>query len=311
MSLNVIALGGNAILDTDSTDVGQKEFIKKAAKYIVDFVEKGEEVVVCHGNGPQVGNLLLQQKAGDSEKNPALKLDSCVAMTQGSIGYWLQNALSNEFAKRNVSKPVASVVTQVEVDANDPSFTNPTKPIGPFFTEEEAKVEAAKDNSTFVEDSGRGYRKVVPSPQPQNIVEKEAIRTMAQGGVLTISAGGGGIPVINRDGEYVGVEAVIDKDFTSKVLAENVQADCLILLTGVDNIYINYNQPNQKALETISIAEAEGYIQEGHFAAGSMLPKIEAALDFVKGASNRKAVITSIENLENIQENAGTTIVSD
>ncbi len=311
MSLNVIALGGNAILDTDPTDVGQKEFIKKAAKYIVDFVEKGEEVVVCHGNGPQVGNLLLQQKAGDSEKNPALKLDSCVAMTQGSIGYWLQNALSNEFAKRNVSKPVASVVTQVEVDANDPSFTNPTKPIGPFFTEEEAKVEAAKDNSTFVEDSGRGYRKVVPSPQPQNIVEKEAIRTMAQGGVLTVSAGGGGIPVIIRDGEYVGVEAVIDKDFTSKVLAENVQADRLILLTGVDNIYINYNQPNQKALETISIAEAEGYIQEGHFAAGSMLPKIEAALDFVKGASNRKAVITSIENLENIQENAGTTIVSD
>ena len=311
MSLNVIALGGNAILDTDPTDVGQKEFIKKAAKYIVDFVEKGEEVVVCHGNGPQVGNLLLQQKAGDSEKNPALKLDSCVAMTQGSIGYWLQNALSNEFAKRNVSKPVASVVTQVEVDANDPSFTNPTKPIGPIFTEEEAKVEAAKDNSTFVEDSGRGYRKVVPSPQPQNIVEKEAIRTMAQGGVLTVSAGGGGIPVIIRDGEYVGVEAVIDKDFTSKVLAENVQADRLILLTGVDNIYINYNQPNQKALETISIAEAEGYIQEGHFAAGSMLPKIEAALDFVKGASNRKAVITSIENLENIQENAGTTIVSD
>lgn len=311
MSLNVIALGGNAILDTDPTDVGQKEFIKKAAKYIVDFVEKGEDVVVCHGNGPQVGNLLLQQKAGESEKNPALQLDSCVAMTQGSIGYWLQNALNNEFSKRNVTKPVVSVVTQVEVDVNDPSFENPTKPIGPFFTEEEAKIEAEKDNSTFVEDSGRGYRKVVPSPQPQNIVEKDAIRTMIQGGVVTISAGGGGIPVIAQDGGYVGVEAVIDKDFTSKVLAENVQADRLILLTGVDNIYINYNKPDQKALETISIAEAEGYIAEGHFAAGSMLPKIEAALDFVKGASNRKAVITSIENLENIQNDAGTTIVSD
>ncbi|KAF1302543.1 carbamate kinase [Enterococcus saccharolyticus] len=311
MSLNVIALGGNAILDTDPTDVGQKEFIKKAAKYIVDFVEKGEEVVICHGNGPQVGNLLLQQKAGESEKNPALQLDSCVAMTQGSIGYWLQNALNNEFSKRNVTKPVVSVVTQVEVDVNDPSFENPTKPIGPFFTEEEAKIEAKKDNSTFIEDSGRGYRKVVPSPQPQNIVEKDAIRTMIQGGVVTISAGGGGIPVVAQDSGYVGVEAVIDKDFTSKVLAENVQADRLILLTGVDNIYINYNKPDQKALETISIAEAEGYIAEGHFAAGSMLPKIEAALDFVKGASNRKAVITSIENLENIQNDAGTTIVSD
>lgn len=311
MSLNVIALGGNAILDTDPTDVGQKEFIKKAAKYIVDFVEKGEEVVICHGNGPQVGNLLLQQKAGESEKNPALQLDSCVAMTQGSIGYWLQNALNNEFSKRNVTKPVVSVVTQVEVDVNDPSFENPTKPIGPFFTEEEAKIEVKKDNSTFIEDSGRGYRKVVPSPQPQNIVEKDAIRTMIQGGVVTISAGGGGIPVVAQDSGYVGVEAVIDKDFTSKVLAENVQADRLILLTGVDNIYINYNKPDQKALETISIAEAEGYIAEGHFAAGSMLPKIEAALDFVKGASNRKAVITSIENLENIQNDAGTTIVSD
>jgi carbamate kinase len=311
VSLNVIALGGNAILDTDPTDVGQEEFIKKAAKYIVDFVEKGEDVVICHGNGPQVGNLLLQQKAGESEKNPALQLDSCVAMTQGSIGYWLQNALNNEFSKRNVSKPVVSVVTQVEVDANDPSFKNPTKPIGPFFTEEESKIEAAKDNSTFVEDSGRGYRKVVPSPQPQSIVEKDAIRTMIQGGVVTISAGGGGIPVVAQDGGYVGVEAVIDKDFTSKVLAENVKADRLILLTGVDNIYINYNKPDQKALETISIAEAEGYIAEGHFAAGSMLPKIEAALDFVKAASNRKAVITSIENLENIQDDAGTTIVSD
>jgi carbamate kinase len=232
-------------------------------------------------------------------------------MTQGSIGYWLQNALNNEFSKRNVSKPVVSVVTQVEVDANDPSFKNPTKPIGPFFTEEESKIEAAKDNSTFVEDSGRGYRKVVPSPQPQSIVEKDAIRTMIQGGVVTISAGGGGIPVVAQDGGYVGVEAVIDKDFTSKVLAENVKADRLILLTGVDNIYINYNKPDQKALETISIAEAEGYIAEGHFAAGSMLPKIEAALDFVKAASNRKAVITSIENLENIQDDAGTTIVSD
>ncbi|WP_458103379.1 carbamate kinase [Enterococcus faecalis] len=308
MSLNVIALGGNAILDTDPTDEGQKAVVNHAAKYIAEFVAKGEQVIVCHGNGPQVGNLLLQQKAGESEKNPALKLDTCVAMTQGSIGYWLQNALTNEFEKRNIAKPVISVVTQVRVDKEDPSFKKPSKPIGPFYTKEEADAEAAKDGSTYVEDAGRGYRKVVPSPMPKEIVEKEAVRALVEADVLTIFSGGGGIPVVAEDGQYVGVEAVNDKDFSARVLAENVDADRLIILTGVDNIYINYNQPDQKALEQISVAEAEEYIKEGHFAAGSMLPKIEAALDFVKGDDKRKAIITSIENLENIDKEAGTVI---
>ncbi|WP_441650843.1 carbamate kinase [Enterococcus faecalis] len=308
MSLNVIALGGNAILDTDPTDEGQKAVVNHAAKYIAEFVAKGEQVIVCHGNGPQVGNLLLQQKAGESEKNPALKLDTCVAMTQGSIGYWLQNALTNEFEKRNIAKPVISVVTQVRVDKEDPSFKKPSKPIGPFYTKEEADAEAAKDGSTYVEDAGRGYRKVVPSPMPKEIVEKEAVRALVEADVLTICSGGGGIPVVAEDGQYVGVEAVNDKDFSARVLAENVDADLLIILTGVDNIYINYNQPDQKALEQISVAEAEEYIKEGHFAAGSMLPKIEAALDFVKGDDKRKAIITSIENLENIDKEAGTVI---
>ena len=308
MSLNVIALGGNAILDTDPTDEGQKAVVNHAAKYIAEFVAKGEQVIVCHGNGPQVGNLLLQQKAGESEKNPALKLDTCVAMTQGSIGYWLQNALTNEFEKRNIAKPVISVVTQVRVDKEDPSFKKPSKPIGPFYTQEEADAEAAKDGSTYVEDAGRGYRKVVPSPMPKEIVEKEAVRALVEADVLTICSGGGGIPVVAEDGQYVGVEAVNDKDFSARVLAENVDADRLIILTGVDNIYINYNQPDQKALEQISVAEAEEYIKEGHFAAGSMLPKIEAALDFVKGDDKRKAIITSIENLENIDKEAGTVI---
>ena len=307
MSLNVIALGGNAILDTDPTDEGQKAVVNHAAKYIAEFVAKGEQVIVCHGNGPQVGNLLLQQKAGESEKNPALKLDTCVAMTQGSIGYWLQNALTNEFEKRNIAKPVISVVTQVRVDKEDPSFKKPSKPIGPFYTKE-ADAEAAKDGSTYVEDAGRGYRKVVPSPMPKEIVEKEAVRALVEADVLTICSGGGGIPVVAEDGQYVGVEAVNDKDFSARVLAENVDADRLIILTGVDNIYINYNQPDQKALEQISVAEAEEYIKEGHFAAGSMLPKIEAALDFVKGDDKRKAIITSIENLENIDKEAGTVI---
>ncbi|HAP2807244.1 carbamate kinase 2 [Enterococcus faecalis] len=308
MSLNVIALGGNAILDTDPTDEGQKAVVNHAAKYIAEFVAKGEQVIVCHGNGPQVGNLLLQQKAGESEKNPALKLDTCVAMTQGSIGYWLQNALTNEFEKRNIAKPVISVVTQVRVDKEDPSFKKPSKPIGPFYTKEEADAEAAKDGSTYVEDAGRGYRKVVPSPMPKEIVEKEAVRALVEADVLTICSGGGGIPVVAEDGQYVGVEAVNDKDFSARVLAENVDADRLIILTGVDNIYINYNQPDQKALEQISVAEAEEYIKEGHFAAGSMLPKIEAALDFVKGDDKRKAIITSIENLEIIDKEAGTVI---
>ena len=308
MSLNVIALGGNAILDTDPTDEGQKAVVNHAAKYIAEFVAKGEQVIVCHGNGPQVGNLLLQQKAGEGEKNPALKLDTCVAMTQGSIGYWLQNALTNEFEKRNIAKPVISVVTQVRVDKEDPSFKKPSKPIGPFYTKEEADAEAAKDGSTYVEDAGRGYRKVVPSPMPKEIVEKEAVRALVEADVLTICSGGGGIPVVAEDGQYVGVEAVNDKDFSARVLAENVDADRLIILTGVDNIYINYNQPDQKALEQISVAEAEEYIKEGHFAAGSMLPKIEAALDFVKGDDKRKAIITSIENLENIDKEAGTVI---
>ncbi|MFG5644933.1 carbamate kinase [Enterococcus faecalis] len=308
MSLNVIALGGNAILDTDPTDEGQKAVVNHAAKYIAEFVAKGEQVIVCHGNGPQVGNLLLQQKAGESEKNPALKLDTCVAMTQGSIGYWLQNALTNEFEKRNIAKPVISVVTQVRVDKEDPSFKKPSKPIGPFYTKEEADAEAAKDGSTYVEDAGRGYRKVVPSPMPKEIVEKEAVRALVEADVLTICSGGGGIPVVAEDGQYVGVEAVNDKDFSARVLAENVDADRLIILTGVDNIYINYNQPDQKALEQISVAEAEEYIKEGHFAAGSMLPKIEAALDFVKGDDKRKAIITSIETLENIDKEAGTVI---
>ncbi len=308
MSLNVIALGGNAILDTDPTDEGQKAVVNHAAKYIAEFVAKGEQVIVCHGNGPQVGNLLLQQKAGESEKNPALKLDTCVAMTQGSIGYWLQNALTNEFEKRNIAKPVISVVTQVRVDKEDPSFKKPSKPIGPFYTKEEADAEVAKDGSTYVEDAGRGYRKVVPSPMPKEIVEKEAVRALVEADVLTICSGGGGIPVVAEDGQYVGVEAVNDKDFSARVLAENVDADRLIILTGVDNIYINYNQPDQKALEQISVAEAEEYIKEGHFAAGSMLPKIEAALDFVKGDDKRKAIITSIENLENIDKEAGTVI---
>lgn len=308
MSLNVIALGGNAILDKDPSDSGQKAVVAQAAKYIADFVEKGEQVILCHGNGPQVGNLLLQQKAAESEKNPQLKLDTCVAMTQGSIGYWLQHALTNEFAQRDVPQSVISLITQVRVDKNDPSFQKPSKPIGPFYDKEEAEAAMAKTGGVYQEDAGRGYRKVVPSPMPQEIVEKDVIKTLVDAGVITICAGGGGVPVYQENQHYVGVEAVNDKDFAAKVLADNVQADRLIILTGVDNIYINYNQPDQQALKEISVEQAEQYIEEGHFAAGSMLPKIQAAIGFVNEDASRTAIITSIENLAVLDQQVGTIL---
>lgn len=308
MSLNVIALGGNAILDKDPSDSGQKAVVAQAAKYIADFVEKGEQVILCHGNGPQVGNLLLQQKAAESEKNPQLKLDTCVAMTQGSIGYWLQHALTNEFAQRDVPQSVISLITQVRVDKNDPSFQKPSKPIGPFYDKEEAEAAMAKTGCVYQDDAGRGYRKVVPSPMPQEIVEKDVIKTLVDAGVITICAGGGGVPVYQENQHYVGVEAVNDKDFAAKVLADNVQADRLIILTGVDNIYINYNQPDQQALKEITVEQAEQYIEEGHFAAGSMLPKIQAAIGFVNEDASRTAIITSIENLAVLDQQVGTIL---
>ncbi|MBO0460261.1 carbamate kinase [Enterococcus sp. DIV1298c] len=308
MSLNVIALGGNAILETDPTDKGQKAVVEQAAEAIAAFVEQGEQVILCHGNGPQVGNLLLQQQAAVSEKNPPMDLDTCVAMTQGSIGYWLQQALTNAFIHRGIKQPVVSIVTQVQVDPNDPSFRKPTKPIGPFYTEEEAKKALQQDGGKFVEDAGRGYRKVVASPQPQKIVEKEALQALVAANVVTICAGGGGIPVINESGNYQGVEAVNDKDFSAALLADTIGADRLIILTGVDSIYINYGKPEEQALQMITPEEAKEYVKAGHFAAGSMLPKVEAAIRFVEKDVRCQAIITSIEQLNHLTEGVGTVI---
>lgn len=310
MGLNVIALGGNAILDKIPTDEGQKEVVRKVASDIIEFIELGEQVVICHGNGPQVGNLLIQQKAGDSEKTPMMKLDTNVAMTEGSIGYWIQQAIQNELQKRNIQKSVISVITQVEVDAADPSFQNPTKPIGPFYTKEEAQQKMTNGEGIYHEDSGRGYRKVIASPKPKRIVEKDAILSLVAADVITVCVGGGGIPVIkNQDGVYEGAEAVIDKDLSANNLAKEINADRLIILTGVDNIYINYNQPDQKKLEKLTIEEAKQYIKENQFPPGSMLPKVESAIDFVEESQKREAVITSIENLSNIVAGFGTRIV--
>ncbi|WP_201711458.1 carbamate kinase [Dolosigranulum pigrum] len=309
----VVALGGNAILSDSPTAEAQKQALKDTAKQLVKLVKNGDELIITHGNGPQVGNLLLQNIAADSEKNPAFPLDSLVAMTEGSIGFWLQNAMQNELTKAGIDKSVATVVTQVLVDKDDPAFENPTKPIGPFYSEEEAKAEMEKSNDTFKEDAGRGWRKVVPSPKPKGIKEIEAIQTLIDNKQLVIAGGGGGIPVVETtDGTLEGVEAVIDKDFASQTLAGLIDADLFIVLTGVDNVYVNFNQPDQKKLENVTVAELEEYIQQDQFAPGSMLPKVQATMAFVSEKPGSKAVITSLENLENlIESDAGTIITAE
>ena len=307
----VVALGGNAILSKDPTAQAQQKALVETAEHLVKLIENGDDLIITHGNGPQVGNLLLQNLAADSEKNPAFPLDTLVAMTEGSIGFWLQQALQNALLKRGIKKGVASVVTQVVVDESDPAFANPSKPIGPFYTEAEAKKEMAKANVLFKEDAGRGWRKVVPSPKPIDIQEIETIQLLVDAGQVVVAAGGGGIPVVRDNaGQLTGVEAVIDKDFASQRLAELVGADLFIVLTGVDYVFVNFNQPNQQKLERVTVAELERYIEEKQFAPGSMLPKVQAAIQFVEGSPTSQAVITSLENLEAlITTGAGTTIV--
>ena len=309
----VVALGGNAILSTDASAKAQQEALMETAKYLVKFIEQGDELIISHGNGPQVGNLLIQQQAADSEKTPAMPLDTCVAMTEGSIGYWLQNAMGEVLKEKGIDKDVVSLVTQVIVDENDPSFKNPSKPVGPFYTEEEAKEPMNADSTvTFKEDAGRGWRKVVASPKPISIKEARVIETLVEQGVITVSVGGGGIPVVETATGLEGREAVIDKDFASEKLAEIIDADLLIVLTGVDNVYVNYQKPDQKKLETVTVSEMKQYIDEKQFAPGSMLPKVEAAIAFVEAKPNAKAIITSLENIENLlASEEGTIIVAD
>ncbi|MFL2104392.1 carbamate kinase [Desemzia sp. FAM 23991] len=306
----VIALGGNAILSEDASAKAQQEALKNTAEYLVQFIENGDDIIISHGNGPQVGNLLLQQEAANSEKNPAMPLDTCVAMTQGSIGYWLQNAMNQVLSEHHLDKEVISVVTQVVVDGNDRAFENPSKPIGPFMSQQEAEKEMQKSGAVFKEDAGRGWRKVVPSPTPISIKEHKVIDQLVKSGVVTITVGGGGIPVIQRGNSVEGVEAVIDKDFASQKLAELVQADLLVILTGVDNVYINFNQPDQKKLEEVSINEMKQYMKENQFATGSMLPKVQAAIQFVDQYPEGKAIITSLENISGVLTEQGGTIIT-
>ena len=305
----VVALGGNAILSDDPTAAAQMDALRYTSEKLVKLIKQDYELVISHGNGPQVGNLFLQQVAGESESNPILPFDALVAMTQGSIGYWLQNVLKEALMKEGIDKQVASVVTQVVVDENDPAFDNLTKPIGPFLTEEEANQASEETGDTYVEDAGRGYRRVVASPMPETIVEFPTIKNLIDNDVVTISAGGGGIPVIETENGYKGVEAVVDKDFASAKLAEQVDADYLLILTGVDNVYINYNEPNQQKLEEVTVSQLKEWIEEEQFAPGSMLPKIEAAINFVENRPGAKTVITSLENVNNFFDGGSATVV--
>lgn len=306
----VIALGGNALGNSPEE---QLHLVQETAKSLVDLVEAGHQLIVAHGNGPQVGMINNAFEAANKHiKTPSMPFPECGAMSQGYIGYHLQNAIKAELNRRKIKKDVATLITQVVVDENDPGFQNPTKPIGPFYTKEEAIQLEIEKGFTMVEDSGRGYRRVVASPKPVDVVEKDVVKTLVDQGVIVITVGGGGIPVVQKGENYVGVPAVIDKDFASAKLAELLDADYLFILTAIDRVMINYNKPNQRALEQITVTEAIQYINEGHFAPGSMLPKVQAALEFVKDHKHRTSVIAALEKAKDaIDGKTGTKIVSN
>lgn len=295
----VIALGGNAL---GNNLPEQMEAVKTTAKAIVDLIEEGHEVVVAHGNGPQVGMI-------KNSMDKSIPMSVCVAMSQAYIGYDLQNALREEMLSRGLSKPVATVLTQVEVDPKDPAFLKPTKPIGAFMTKEEAAALEAK-GFTCVEDSGRGYRQVVASPRPQAIVELDAIKTLVGAGSVVIACGGGGIPVIATEGNHLkGAAAVIDKDFASCVLAQQLDADCLIILTAVEKVAIHFGKPDVQWLADLTPAKAQEYIEAGEFAPGSMLPKVQAAVAFAESKEGRTALITLLEKAKDgVAGKTGTAI---
>lgn len=293
----VIAIGGNSLIKdkTHQTVEDQYEAAKATCIHIADLMEEGWNVIVTHGNGPQVGFILLRSEIAKSSLHE-VPMDACGADTQGAIGYHLQQNLQNELTRRGVSKPVATVVTQVVVDKNDPSFANPTKPIGPFYSEEEAKQAAAEKGWAVSEDSGRGWRRVVASPLPERIVELDAIQTLVGAGVSVIAVGGGGIPVIDEDGALSGVAAVIDKDRASALLAEKLDATHFIISTAVEKVSVNFGKPDQQDIDEMTVAQAKAYMEQGHFAPGSMKPKVQSAIDFLEKGGQR-VIITSPESL--------------
>ena len=305
----VVALGGNALGNTPEE---QLDLVRHTAKTIVDLAQDGYEVIVGHGNGPQVGmiNLAMEFSCTKGGNTPYMPFPECGAMSQGYIGYHLQQAIQQELKVRGVDKECAAIVTQVVVDANDPGFAKPTKPVGSFYTKEEADKIAAEKGFTFVEDAGRGYRRVVPSPIPQRIVELKVVEQLVKAGDIVITVGGGGIPVVETEQGLKGVAAVIDKDRSSALLAQSIGADMLIILTAVDRVCINYNKPDQKELPTMTLEEAEKYIEEKQFAPGSMLPKVQSCMEFVKNNTHGgTALITSLQKAKvALQGETGTII---
>lgn len=290
----VIALGGNALGNTPQE---QLELVKNTAKHIVDMVEEGTNVVVSHGNGPQVGmiNNAFAYASQHDGKTPEMPFPEAGAMSQAYIGYQLSQAILNDMKARGINRSSACVVTQTVVDPADPAFENPTKPVGAFLTEEEAKAKAAETGLTFKEDAGRGWRQVVASPKPLRIVEFDAVKDLVDAGYIVVSTGGGGVPVFETENGYEGVAAVIDKDRSSSKLAADFGADMLVILTAVEKVCVNFGKPDQKEISSMTVAEAREFIEQGQFAPGSMLPKVEACIEFVQAHPEGKALITSLE----------------
>ena len=305
----VIALGGNALGDTA---IEQQKLVEETAKPIVDLIEDGNQVIIAHGNGPQVGMINLGMNY--AYENGAIKgempFPECGAMSQGYIGYHLQNAIGNELKKRNIKKDIACIVTQVVVDENDEAFKKPTKPIGTFYEKEVANKITMEKGWTFVEDAGRGYRRVVASPKPIDVVEKKVVSNLVDSGCIGITVGGGGIPVVDRGGKYVGVPAVIDKDFASAKLAEIIKADALFILTAIERVCINFGKPDQKELSHMTIDDCKKYIGENQFAPGSMLPKVLACMSFAE--TGNEAIIADLKNAKKaLNGESGTKITKN
>ena len=307
----VIALGGNALQEGKgpATAEAQLAVVEKTSVFIADIIEKGYTVILAHGNGPQVGRIVLQNEHSVAV-TPAMPFDVCGAMSQGMIGYHMQQGLTKALRARGNHTGVATVVTQVVVDKNDKAFRNPSKPIGPFYSEEEAKKLQQEKGYAVKEDAGRGWRRVVASPMPVEIVELPEVQCLINGGFVVVTVGGGGIPVVrDESGNLSGTAAVIDKDLASERLAEDLDADALLILTAVEQVCLRYGQPDEQRLGKITVAEAETYIAEGHFAPGSMLPKIQAAVRFARSKPGRRAIVTSLDKaVEALQGTAGTTI---
>lgn len=312
-TLAVVAIGGNSLIKDEAhkTVPDQFEAVRESAVHIAEMIEQGWNVVVTHGNGPQVGFILLRAEYSRSVLHP-VPLDSCGADTQGAIGYMIQQALHNEFVRRDIHRQCVTVVTQVLVDKNDPAMHNPSKPIGSFYKEEDAREKMEKEGWIMVEDAGRGWRRVVSSPQPKEIIERHAIDTLIKNGFIVVAVGGGGIPVVSDEaGNLSGVEGVIDKDLASSLLATQLEADLLLISTAVEKVALNFKKPDQRDLDRITLSDAKGYYAEGHFAKGSMGPKVLAAINYLE-RGGKAALITMPETIgKALAGETGTWIVPD